>query len=65
MIQTQYVETNRAFTLVQPEASGWKCELFGMGSTFVLFPYKKDLPNRFWRLMQYILFGNKWVKMPK
>ena len=41
--------------------SGWKCELFGGSGGVTWFPYKGQVPNRFWRFMQYICFGNKWT----
>lgn len=43
------------------EYSEWKCYLFGLDN-YVLFPSKGKYPNWFWRWMQYICFGNKWVK---
>lgn len=42
--------------------SKWKCELFGMGNSVVVFPAEGDVPNWFWRKMQYLFFGNKWIK---
>lgn len=44
------------------EPSDWECELFGMGRAIVLRPSKKNAPNWFWRKMQYLCFGNRWVK---
>jgi hypothetical protein len=44
------------------EFSDWECELFGSGQMIVLTPAKNNVPNRFWRLMQYLVFGNKWRK---
>ena len=46
----------------EPVMSEWKCELFGTGQTLVLTPEKGKEPNWFWRNMQYLCFGNKWVK---
>ena len=48
---------------VQPEYSGWECELFGCGESLVLRPVKGQVPNAFWRLMQRLAFGNKWRKL--
>ncbi len=46
-----------------PEQSDWECELFGMGPQGVVFrPNKGCEPNWFWRLMQQLILGNKWVK---
>jgi len=47
-----------------PKPSGWKCELFGMNGNLTLFPNQGNVPNRFWRWMQYLAFGNKWIKLP-
>jgi len=44
------------------ELSGWRCELFGMGEGMTYRPVVGCVPNRFWRVMQYLIFGNKWVK---
>lgn len=49
-----------------PEISDWKCEMFGCGSYgIVLRPVKDQVPNRFWRWMQYVCFGNKWSYLGK
>ena len=55
-----------------PEISKWKCLLFGTRefevggikhiSGFVWYASKGEVPNWFWRWMQYLCFGNKWVK---
>ena len=42
--------------------SGWACYLFGTGEGIVLRPAKGFVPNWFWRKMQYLCFGNRWVK---
>lgn len=44
-----------------PEISGWKCLLFGTRE-LVWQASKGKVPNWFWRWMQYLFFGNKWVK---
>ena len=48
-----------------PEYSNWKCYLFGSDSVngLVWNPQKDEVPNWFWRKMQYIFFGNRWVKI--
>lgn len=51
--------------ITSPELSNWKCEMFGLGYQFVIYPIKGNVPNRFWRWMQYICFGNKWIEMEK
>lgn len=40
------------------EKPKWRCELFGLGNHFILNTTKR--PNWFWRMMQYLLVGNKW-----
>lgn len=47
-----------------PEKSNWNCYLFGSDGKNGLSwrPLKGKEPNWFWRLMQYLIFGNKWVK---
>ncbi len=46
-----------------PKYSKWHCEMFGTGPTgMVLRPEEGKEPNFFWRWMQYIIFGNKWIK---
>ena len=47
-----------------PELSEWYCELFGgSGLSGIRWrPEKGKEPNRFWMLMQYICFGNRWKK---
>lgn len=45
--------------------SGWQCYLFGgtpEGSSIFWKPAKGKVPNFFWRWMQYLFFGNRWVK---
>ena len=54
--------TNKLFTYKPPEPSGWKCELFGMKNGLVYYPMKGQVPNWFWRKMQYLILGNKWSK---
>ena len=47
-----------------PKASSdWECWLFGTGRYgLILVPTEGCEPNRFWRAMQYLCFGNQWVK---
>lgn len=44
-----------------PKQSDWQCHLFGMEG-YKLIPQEGDVPNRFWRWMQYLAFGNRWEK---
>ena len=46
--------------------SVWECHLFGTGKNgMVLRPLKGGKPIWFWRWMQWLCFGNKWVKNAK
>jgi len=45
-----------------PECSDWQCRLFNGGEGLSWRPPKNKVPNWFWRLMQYLCFGNRWVK---
>lgn len=47
-----------------PEMSEYACYLFGTTKGYGLMyrPKKIDTPNWFWRKMQFICFGNRWVK---
>lgn len=47
-----------------PKRSPWRCYLFG-GSPrdgIVWHPAEGAEPNRFWRWMQFLCFGNRWEK---
>ena len=51
-------------TIRKDKDSEWKCCLFG-GNGYdgiVWVPKLGNEPNWFWRLMQYLIFGNKWIK---
>lgn len=51
-----------------PERSEWKCYLFGCkpGNEGIVWqPKKGGEPNWFWRAMQYICFGNLWIRDDK
>ena len=49
-----------------PEKSKWECWLFGSYKSqtggLIYTPQKGSEPNWFWRWMQFICFGNKWVR---
>ena len=45
----------------RPKPSGWECELFGLGRQIVVQPYEGHVPNWFWRITQYLIFGNRWI----
>ncbi len=50
----------------QPELSDWICYLFGgvPGGGVEWRPLKGHEPCWFWRQMQYLCFGNRWLKKP-
>ena len=49
-------------TLTFPKRSEWHCQMFGAGKDFIYTPLEGNEPNWFWRKMQYLCFGNKWIK---
>ncbi len=49
-----------------PSEPNWRLEMFGMGPngyTLNIHEGTIPVPNFFWRWMQYILLGNKWVRI--
>jgi len=53
-----YYATNITF----PKRSEWYCQLFGSNNDFTYRPLVGKEPNWFWRKMQYLCFGHRWVK---
>ena len=51
-----------AYKFHKPEPSQWQCKLFGCDTSTVLIPAQGNVPNWFWRKMQYLIFGNEWIK---
>ena len=51
------------------EQSEWECYLFGntpkKDNGFRWRPCKGCEPNWFWRKMQWLILGNKWIKEKK
>jgi hypothetical protein len=47
-------------TISEYKQSEWVCYMFG--SSFCWRPAKGKHPNWFWRKMQYLLLGHRWVK---
>lgn len=43
--------------------SDWECELFGMGNAIKVRPSVSNVPNVFWRWMQFVCFGNRWRRI--
>ena len=61
-----YLDPADICSFTQPEYSDWKCYLFGGSATSLTWiPYKGNEPNWFWRKMQYLILGNRWVKEEK
>lgn len=64
------MKSNHEYTDVLPvvksrqiKVSDWTCHLFGMGPDgIVLTPEQGHVPNWFWRKMQYLCFGHKWIR---
>ncbi len=62
MEKNNYMEQeNNSIMILQSEESEWDCYLFG-SDNFIFKPTKGNHPNFFWRFMQKICFGNKWIK---
>ena len=56
------------YEIIQPrENSEWVCNCFGGqdGEGIIWNPTKGKEPNWFWRKMQYLILGNRWVKETK
>ena len=53
--------------LRNPELSDWICYMFGSNGMYGISwrPIKGKEPNWFWRKMQFLVFGNRWVKEPQ
>jgi hypothetical protein len=62
---TYEISFNDRHIIRTPEFSNWECHMFGghkCGSGIVWRPHKGGEPNWFWRKMQWLFFGNVWVK---
>ena len=54
------------WTITPPARSDWECELYGMGRAVVWNPAKdQKIPNWFWRKMQFLILGHRWVRRKK
>ena len=52
------------FAFKEPVRSDWRCQLFGSGTEGITYhPAEGDVPNWFWRKMQYLCFGHKWERV--
>ena len=53
------------YAQINTEKSPWKCYMFGgtpASQGLIWIPNKDCEPNWFWRKMQYLILGNKWIK---
>jgi len=59
--------TDTPMQIQVPEYSEWNCYLFGatVGNGMAWRPTKGKHPNWFWRWMQFLCFGNRWVRLAK
>jgi hypothetical protein len=51
-----------------PVYSDWNCYLFGPPGQYYSMAYrplKGEEPNWFWRKMQFLMFGHRWVREPR
>lgn len=57
-------EDKSIYSLIEPQISSkWRCYMFGGDNMGLVYTPRIDqVPNWFWRKMQYLCFGNKWVK---
>jgi len=60
-------EREEILLVKNPEFSEWQGLMFGNKGNdgLVWRPLKGGEPNWFWRKMQYLILGSKWVKDPK
>ncbi len=64
-MKRQREKMNTTLTLSTPEYSDWTCDIFGLHNQITVRPLKGQTPGWFWRWMQYICFGNLWIKDKK
>ena len=69
-MDSEYVTNNEHqnfYASNPPRSDEWQCYLFGSQECggLVFHPIDGKHPNFFWRFMQYICFGNKWVRIKK
>jgi hypothetical protein len=56
---------NPQWAVVNPAMSDWACHLFGSDGYGITYrPRAGAVPNRFWRWMQFLCFGHRWVHIP-
>lgn len=52
------IESELKYSYLKIVPSEWTCHLCGCTYT----PRKGQHPNWFWRKMQYLIFGARWIK---
>jgi len=59
------VTINNMEDKLEPKLSKeWQCYLFGGDENgFIWTPQENKVPNWFWRKMQYLILGNKWIRI--
>lgn len=55
-------EIGPMYSFHTPKSSGWECRLFGCNTSIVLKASVGNVPNWFWRKMQFLILGNEWIK---
>lgn len=62
-----YWTPSPGFTIYNPPLSDWECLMFGgtRENGMRWRPEKGREPNWFWRKMQFLVFGNRWVWNPR
>ncbi len=53
-----------AFRFEMSKPSEWECHLFGANG-LIFNPKEGDVPNWFWRIMQRLVLGNKWLRVKR
>ena len=61
--ETDYtVGKSSGYVFSNGSSEGYTCELFGCGNAITLHRRPGTEPNWFWRKMQFLILGNKWIK---
>jgi hypothetical protein len=56
-------DQEKYYTIRMIKYSEWQCHLFASGRNGISWrPLEGQEPNWFWRWMQWICFGNRWVR---
>lgn len=58
------VDPRFTYQLYKSPVYTWECDCFGCNRMGVVIQVEDhNVPNWFWRKMQYLFFGNKWEKL--